>query len=644
MPSWMVSMTRAQLLVKRNHLERLSVTVRSRAYGFPIASRSQRAFRRASTLVSPTAINTPTHIPTPNKELYHTLSELDHAAGPFVNTGRLQLALRGLSTENVAARVAVLSLDDQRSARRLVRLLLADPLAAKEDWESRLEGPNVYEEKAILLRYGDESELHPASSLFESISVPSRTLQTNNLEILISTVNNASAKNNGAPAASTHDPLLVPEVQSLISTPITGTGVPYAVHKTLVIGQGVDSAVAYGRATSEGQHSNSKVVKFTVNLPAPQQETDVNNEAQYPVIDIELASEALEKFRQSPENSLFYEKGWFRSGMPLLSDWLLKGIHEPRTGIPLPVKNLIVSILDEVDAAITRAEPQQLAKTGEQLNLQRTREYLTEQLQLWAEQGHTELRDRLDDAYDAVNWHKLAWWKLFWRVDDVEMVASEILEQHWLTGAEKNSIYLAGHLNQSSVTTATPTPELEQFDHRTLESEMPILRSGLPFFKTNNNSSMSVHPAQQVAQRPWPLQIASIRTELLNETVPTLQALAQRLVASTLSTTGLTSALSALLFISMPTFSIFEAAAVGAVGLVFSLKRMQRVWEDARASWQAQVREEGRRALKDTEEVFNGIINDTSRIEVESTDTIKRKWARELVKRAREELKKIEKS
>ena len=47
---------------------------------------------------------------------------------------------------------AVLSLNDQKDARNLARLVLADPLVAKEYWEERLED-TAERDKAILLRY-----------------------------------------------------------------------------------------------------------------------------------------------------------------------------------------------------------------------------------------------------------------------------------------------------------------------------------------------------------------------------------------------------------------------------------------------------------------------------------------------------------
>lgn len=48
----------------------------------------------------------------------------------------------------------VLGLDNADSARKLVRLLLADPLRPREDWEDLLEGFDSDPSRGLLIRYG----------------------------------------------------------------------------------------------------------------------------------------------------------------------------------------------------------------------------------------------------------------------------------------------------------------------------------------------------------------------------------------------------------------------------------------------------------------------------------------------------------
>ena len=108
--------------------------------------------------------------------------------------------------------------------------------------------------------------------------------------------------------------------------------------------------------------------------------------------------------------------------------------------------------------------------------------------------------------------------------------------------------------------------------------------------------------------QPWPTVIPNARMALLQTTIPPLQALAQRLVLTTLSTTSLSSALATLLYVSSASTSVFEAGAVAALGLVLSLRHMQKLWEGARSVWESRLREDGRTTLKSTEEGDSAVI------------------------------------
>lgn len=113
---------------------------------------SPRPRRKASSLASSTAINAPVEVLPKHKEVYNALERLKTDAGSYVNLSRLQLALRGLEGHDAVVRIAVLSLGEQKAARKLVRLLLADPLGEKEKWEQLLEESGVEDERGLLVR------------------------------------------------------------------------------------------------------------------------------------------------------------------------------------------------------------------------------------------------------------------------------------------------------------------------------------------------------------------------------------------------------------------------------------------------------------------------------------------------------------
>lgn len=105
-----------------------------------VASRSAQQESAASPLIIPTtAINKPLDVAPANVELYKALERLKNDAANYVGLSRLGLALRSLEGRNSIVRVAVLAIDgDVDRVKKLVRLLLADPLGKEEAWEQEL--------------------------------------------------------------------------------------------------------------------------------------------------------------------------------------------------------------------------------------------------------------------------------------------------------------------------------------------------------------------------------------------------------------------------------------------------------------------------------------------------------------------------
>ncbi|KAI2476597.1 hypothetical protein Ptr902_11944 [Pyrenophora tritici-repentis] len=474
--------------------------------------------------------------------------------------------------------------------------------------------------------YGTDPDEHTPTPLYKVLPVPSRTLQSHNLEILVSTINVNVAK--PVPQVSVESPvesLLVPKLQAPSARALP---VPYPVHKTLVLGEGLDSAIAFGRFSANGLDEVDDTVKLAVDLPVPSEESPSETRSRSAPINIEVGTKALGSFRESIQNSIIYERGWFKSGLPTLSNWLIQDV-QTSDAIKPTMKTLITSLTDDVEAKLLKEDTARLQELASIPTDQDVKASIVGHLETWAERSHAELRDQLDEAFTSKNWHKLAWWKLLWRVDDITMISSEILERRWLVSAEKSSIYLAGRMNQAGfpdemqpTTATTKTPEV------TTQDTAPTAENPRTDLSTNVRKPS-----------PWSEHIAIARTELINDTVPPLQALAQRLILQTFTTTSISSAASALLYLSVSSFSVFEASAVAALGLTYSLRRMQRLWEGAREAWQGTVREEGRRTLKGTEESIRFIIkNGGSKTVSEKEDVVQRRKAREAVMAVREAL------
>lgn len=134
--------------------------------------------RTATTFASGTAINAPSTVPPAFQQLHQALEKLKRTAPNYVNFSRLQLAIRGLESATPVTRVAsmsdivlgnlgdliadrksitVLGVQNQRSARRLARLLLSDTLSDEAAWEKRFEQSGDTDGRALLIRYPTSS-------------------------------------------------------------------------------------------------------------------------------------------------------------------------------------------------------------------------------------------------------------------------------------------------------------------------------------------------------------------------------------------------------------------------------------------------------------------------------------------------------
>ncbi|KAJ5958401.1 uncharacterized protein N7479_005551 [Penicillium vulpinum] len=564
------------------------------------------------------SIITAKSVPPRFKELHAALEGVKDAALEQVNLSRLQFALRGLESETPLVRVAdlppqrtygtdffsiwtpVLGLNDAISARKLVRLLLADPLLPREGWEDILDSYDADSSRGLLIRYGEISQSIP-NDLLPTISVPSPILRKGNLEILVSTLGSEPDNH----AATFHaDTFLVPTVTIQTSHSGRHNFVRYPVHRTLVCGRGVDGLLSYSTMIGRSDLKNeASSVRGAIELAVADQKS--TNE-RLSLVDIDRASTALDKFRESVHNASDYERGWNGSGVQPLIDWFAT-FSEASSGNALnpALVPLVESLIDTADASVIARDAKALNDQTAGVTPEETRSTLDRAVTSWAERAHSELRSSLDAGLASPRWRGLAWWKLFWRVDDVSMITSEILERKFLRRAEKEVIWTVGKYQQAGL--------LEEA------------------------SSSSPDPAKDSAMPPWPTQIPDLRTKLLTATVPSLQALAQSLVLFSVSTTTLTSALSALTYVAIPSAGVYESCTLGAVGLIYSMRRQQKRWDAARTFWEEEVREEGRTSLIETEAALRGIVRDGGKTMEDLSDT----RARKCVARARKALEDV---
>ncbi|KAJ5912755.1 hypothetical protein N7504_001638 [Penicillium tannophilum] len=559
-------------------------------------------------ITTSTAVST---VPPRFKELHDALSGIKDAAIEQVSVSRLQLALRGLESETPLIRIAVLGLDNAGSARKLVRLLLADPLGPREDWEDTLEAYESDPSQGLLIRYGEISESIP-NDLLPTIAVQSSLLKKGNLEILVSSIGSEA---NSTPTTLDADTFLVPTVT--IETPNPGRNniVRYPVHRSIVCGSGVDGLLAFSSLMGQSDLKNEvESVRGAIELSV---ENKNAGDGRLSFVDIERATKALDRIRESVQNAIEYERGWSGSGVQPTIDWLASTSQVTKEGTLNPaLVPLIESLLDAADEGVLARDAKALEGQAVGVPSENVRFELERGVVTWAERAHSELRSSLEAGFASPRWRGLAWWKLFWRVDDVGMITSEILEKRFLRRAEQEAIWSSGQYEQAGLLNdPKPAPPPDSASDSTPEDSTP----------------------EQSTPPPWPTQIPDMRNKLLTTTVPSLQALAQSLVLFSVSTTTLTSALSALTYLSIPSASVYESCTLAAVGLIYSLRRQQKKWVAARGFWEDEVREEGRASLLETEDLMRKTVRGGGKEVEDLTDH----RAREAVERAKKALAEI---
>jgi hypothetical protein len=580
------------------------------------------------------AINAPTMVPPKYRDLYQSLLALQDGASSYVDRSRLQLAIRSLESDRPIVRVALLGLGKggPLAARKLARVLLSDALGQEEAWERQLlDGMN--DGQSLLLKYGDPSDGVQSNPLVKTMMVPSRYLDQHKLEILITPLN-ASGVDSSQDLQALEDAIVVPS----LTTPNTTGGrvgfVRYPVHKSIVVAEGITGALAYGKFPSS--LADSKLISAAVDLPFVHLPLDkVERQPADPAINIELATHALELFRSNMANGAQFNDEWQSSRLPALSEWIVGPKTISPSGMDQAVEDLIASVITSVSSAVKRADVVGTAAvTAARVpNVKRTE--LQAAVAEWSAASHQDLQMNLDTAFaSSASWRRTVWWRLFWRIDDVSISASDVLRQRWLTEAEQRLAFLSGRISEAGLATAE---QLKQPANRYGLDEAGTSTSGI---LPQMPSMLSTTYQWSLTDAPWPQTITLSRVFMLNTLVPALHRKAQALLLSTLSTIAGSTALAAWFYVATSGVALYESGAILSLGLVWSLRRLQKKWEAERSGFASAVREDARRVLGEVEQHLRGLIRRGGRATVDPTDARGWREAREAAERCQEALDK----
>ena len=484
-----------------------------------------------------------------------------------------------------------------------------------------------------ICRYGEQTDIDDRHPLVRTLFIPSPLLHAHKLEILVHTISAVIEPINDGAAS-----FLVPSLDIANSPSGRPATVTYPVHKALMYEEGLKSLASFAVIDLHAdRRQNGQMFKGVIDWSWGISQQGLTKDQPVSPINLAMAEAAIDVFRQSLDKSMEYEHMWFDAGMPGITSWLSEGTDIQQGAVKPAIRRLIQTVCENSADAIEREEAFGLAKEKIETISEPTKRIIDQGISIWAENAHTELRDRLNVAFHSESWRKTKWWKLFWRVDDVGYIASDILQRAWLVDAEKEMIWISGRIHQSGLLgppKLRPTPMPDPDEEEEILGQTPELY--VEDIVPKKLSSDFTEPPPVF--HPWPQDIFRARSTLSRLTVPPLQAAAQNLLLQTIATNVLTSSLSALLYVSISATSPYEAGAIAAVGLVYSLRRLQKRWEMVRSEWQMQLREDGRGVLRRVEEEARADVREGGKPEVNEIGVEARRTAREAVAKVRRDL------
>ncbi|ERF75852.1 hypothetical protein EPUS_01218 [Endocarpon pusillum Z07020] len=610
--------------------------------------------RFASTLASATAVNATKSIPPKNRDLHQALNELRKKAPGQVSLSRLQLAIQGLESEHPTARIALLGANVPVTARRLIRLFLADASKPQHDWEARILGEDSLQNQDLIVRFGTPQNegLQPASSILPVLFVPAPVLQHQGIEILISSVKVRDAST-GLNGDTLSDVLLSP----IIGTPNSAAGrqslISQPVHRAAIVANGLDELVSVAELLAKTKFqsgSERRLVDIVLNLEGNVQSLTSGTIT----VDAAKAEEGLQVVRTDLAKASEFEKVWTESGMPALSRWLASSSAESSVGLSPLLRDLIASLLEAINANIAiQAQEARIVARSKAMTTE-TRLSLENAINTFSQLGHAELQSGLAAAWSSRNWRKLAFWKLFWRVDDVPLIVTDLVTTAWLPRTERAVYELTGRLKQAGVSMPSdsstmfspPQPRAIPMQADVKEKASSPVNESLILASTASTESVStplLPPSRTVIKTgsvPYRAQslastISTSRQAFIFTAITSLSSSAQQIVLKALTITGVSASLSALSFLSVTNGSIYESATVLALGTAYALRRMQREWEVQCKDLEHGLMEKGRSVLKQTEEHMRRLVNDASQVVEDEAEVRARREAIEAVEKAK---------
>ena len=388
--------------------------------------------------------------------------------------------------------------------------------------------------------------------------------------------------------------------------------------------------------TSYGAPSERHLITPVVNLDGSATYIHAND---IMLLDTDHVAYTLQSIRESIDNAAIYERARDASGFPALSKWLSGSSISVENGTSKTLSQVVESILDAAYGDIEQQTASALMEEQAGLVDMETRVKLEEAINAFLADAHLELQTGLARAFESPSWRKLAWYKLFWRVDDVPLIITDLTQQYWLKESCLVVFEMLGRLHQAGLI------EFISYDGKLIEFATTIEGDTLtPSLRPAEAYPVSTDYLEKPDQPHLKSsELSRARQAFLSTTIPTMAARAQSSLFKMIGFTGTTAGLSALAYVSTLTPSVYECGAILALGIVFALRRLQKQWEACRDQFKQDIFGVGRIALKSTEAFMRVAVREGGRQKVDDVAVQMREEAAAAVGRAKKALDEIRK-
>ncbi|KAH0125515.1 hypothetical protein KCU67_g17585, partial [Aureobasidium melanogenum] len=193
--------------------------------------------------------------------------------------------------------------------------------------------------------------------------------------------------------------------------------VRYPVHKAIVVGEGIQGCMDFGRLSAALEATTLAVtgaeqglIQVALGVPRDSPRTQTNDTGLISPVDIDQAGLALDLFRQDVANGAIFNSKWQASNIQAIIKFLASDPMDPVTGDSVGLRPTlqahIRSTLDSAADAIALSE--QVANTAVISNSisDQKRQEISQAISAWAQHAHTDLQVSLANAIDSRSWRR----------------------------------------------------------------------------------------------------------------------------------------------------------------------------------------------------------------------------------------------